>query len=63
MLGASERASERARQTAEGKTGSHLNRERSRYVTLRYVAMVAKFLELNKSRSCKYGKNKKPERY
>ena len=35
MLGASERASERARQTAEGKTGSHLNRERSRYVTLR----------------------------
>lgn len=60
MLGASERASERGKRPRGRQVPILIEKE---VVTLRYVAMVAKFLELNKSRTCKYGKNKKPERY
>ena len=43
----------RPRQTHEGKTRSLPKRQ-----SLRNVAMVTKFLDLNKPRCCKYGKKK-----
>ena len=42
---------DRSKQTHEGKTRSFPNRERSRF----QVAMVTKFLDHNKPKSCKYG--------